>query len=158
MHTRQNQAKAHTFALVGFTAGVPGRVVVVPTPRDPEGIRRCARDVRTWSAAKNHTDEERGGRRDPGVRQPGAGRSQLPARSKSAMSCSIISFSSGRIVEKIRLPTKNEFQERIGSLVHYSILNNYCHARTITAFKYRSQATPSLFGTKSVSIPETRIV
>jgi len=76
-----NQAKAHTFTLVGFTAGVPGSVVVVPTPADPAGIRRCARDVRTWSAAKNHTDEERGGRRDPGVRRPSAGRSQLPALS-----------------------------------------------------------------------------
>ena len=49
------------------------------------GIRRCARDVRTWSAAKNHPDEQRGSRRDPGVRQPGAGRGQLPARSKSAI-------------------------------------------------------------------------
>ena len=28
-----------------------------------------------WSAAKKHTDEGRGGRRDPGVRRPGAGRS-----------------------------------------------------------------------------------
>ena len=63
---------------------LPGSVVVGPTPTDPAGIRRCARDVRTWSAAKNHTDEERGGLRDPGVRQPGAGRGQMPARSKSA--------------------------------------------------------------------------
>ena len=57
-------------------------VVVVPTPADPAGIRTCARDLRTWSAAKKHTEEERGGRRDPGVRRPGAGRGQLPARSK----------------------------------------------------------------------------
>ena len=84
--TRQNQAKAHTFALVSFTADVPERVVVVPTPTDPAGIRRCARDARTWSAAKNHTDEQRGSRRDPGVRQPGAGRGQLPALSRSARS------------------------------------------------------------------------
>ena len=57
-------------------------VVVVPTPTNPAGIRRCARDLRTWSAAKKHTDEGRGGRRDAGVRRPGAGRGQLPARSK----------------------------------------------------------------------------
>jgi len=56
-------------------------VVVVPTPTDPAGIRTSARDLRTWSAAKKHTDEEQGGRRDPGVRRPGAGRGQLPARS-----------------------------------------------------------------------------
>ena len=80
-----NQAKTHTFTLVGFNVGVPGSVVVVPTPADPAGIRRCARDVRTWSAAKkNHTDEERGGRRDPGVRRPSAGRSQLSALSRLA--------------------------------------------------------------------------
>ena len=46
-------------------------VVVVPTPADPAGIRTCARDLRTWSAANKHTDEERGGRHDPGVRRPG---------------------------------------------------------------------------------------
>jgi len=34
------------------------------------------------SAAQKHTNEERGGSRDPGVRRPGAGRGQLPARSK----------------------------------------------------------------------------
>ena len=35
--------------------------------RDP---KVCARDVRTWRTAKNQTDEQRGGCRDPGVRQP----------------------------------------------------------------------------------------
>ena len=48
-------------------------VVVVPTPTDPAG----ARDLRNWSAAQKHTNEERGGRRDPGVRRPGAGRGHL---------------------------------------------------------------------------------
>ena len=57
-------------------------VVVVPTPTDPAGIRTSARGSRTWSAAKQNTDEGRGGRRDPGVRRPGAGRGQLPTRSK----------------------------------------------------------------------------
>jgi len=38
--------------------------------------------VKTWSAAKKHTNEEQGGSRDPGVRRPGAGRGQLPVRSK----------------------------------------------------------------------------
>ena len=57
-------------------------MVVVPTPTDPAGIRRCARDFKTWSVAKKHTTVERGGSRDPCVRRPGAGRGQLPARSK----------------------------------------------------------------------------
>jgi len=34
------------------------------------------------SAAKNHTNEGQGGGRNPGVKRPGAGRGQLPARSK----------------------------------------------------------------------------
>jgi len=34
------------------------------------------------SAAKEYTNEERGGGRDPGVRRPGVGRGQFPARSK----------------------------------------------------------------------------
>ena len=34
------------------------------------------------SAAKERTNEERGGGRDPGVRRPGAGRGQLPSCSK----------------------------------------------------------------------------
>jgi len=45
-------------------------------------FRQGARDVKTWSAAKKHTNEEQGGSRDPSVRRPGAGRGQLPARSK----------------------------------------------------------------------------
>ena len=63
-------------------AEVGSSVVVVPTPTDPAGIPASARGLRSWSAAKKHTDEGRGGRRDPGVRRPGAGRGQLPARSK----------------------------------------------------------------------------
>jgi len=55
---------------------------VGPTPTDPVEFRECARDARTWSAAKKHTNEEQGGGRDPGVKRPGAGRGQLPARSK----------------------------------------------------------------------------
>ena len=35
--------------------------------------------MKTLSAARKHTNEERGGSRDPGVRRPGAGRGQLPA-------------------------------------------------------------------------------
>jgi len=62
------------------SAGTGNSVVVVPTPTDPAGIRRCARDSKTWSAVKKHTNVERGGSRDPGVRRPGAGRGQLPGR------------------------------------------------------------------------------
>ena len=53
-----------------------------PTPTDPVEFHQGARDVKTWSAAKKHTNEEQDGSRDPGVRRPGAGRGQLPARSK----------------------------------------------------------------------------
>jgi len=66
-------------ARMSGSAEAGSSVVVVPTPTHPAGIRR---DLRTWSAAKKHTDEERGGRRDPVVRRPGAGRGQLPERSK----------------------------------------------------------------------------
>ena len=56
--------------------------VVGPMPTDPVEFRKCARDLKALSAAKEYTSEERGGGRDPGVRRPGAGRGQLPARSK----------------------------------------------------------------------------
>jgi len=59
-------------ARMSDSAEAGNSVVVVPTPTDPAGMRRCARGLRTWSAEKKHTDEERGGRRDPGVRRPGA--------------------------------------------------------------------------------------
>jgi len=59
-----------------------GRSAVVgPIPTDPVEFRKCARDLKALSAAKEHTNEERGGGRDPSVRRPGAGRDQLPARS-----------------------------------------------------------------------------
>jgi len=51
-------------------------------PTVPVEFRKCARDLKTLSAAKEYTHEERGGGRNPGVRRPGAGRGQLPARSK----------------------------------------------------------------------------
>jgi len=57
-------------------------VVVVPTPADPMGFLKSTRDVKARSAAKEHTNEVRSGGRDPDVRRPGAGLSQLPARSK----------------------------------------------------------------------------
>jgi len=61
-----------------------GQVATWSLPTDPAGIRPSARGLRTWSAAKKHTDEGRGGRRDPGVRRPGAGRGQLPALNTSS--------------------------------------------------------------------------
>ena len=58
-------------------------VVVVPTPHGSSGdTGECARFEVVERSEKKHTDEGRGGRRDPGVRRPGAGRGQLPARSK----------------------------------------------------------------------------
>jgi len=46
---------------ISGSAGTGSSVVVGPTPTDPAGIRRCARDLKTWSAAKKHINEERGG-------------------------------------------------------------------------------------------------
>ena len=58
-------------------------VVVGPTPHGSSGDPgECARFEVVEHSGKRHTDEGRGGRRDPGVRRPGAGRGQLPARSK----------------------------------------------------------------------------
>ena len=69
-------------ARISGSAGTGSIAVVGPTPADPVEFRKCARDLKALSAAKEHTNEERGGGRDPGVRRPGAGRGQLPARSK----------------------------------------------------------------------------
>ena len=68
--------------LILGSAGAGNSVVVGPTPSDPLEFRKCARDLKALSAAKEHTNEDRAGGRDPGVRRPGAGRGQLPARSK----------------------------------------------------------------------------
>jgi len=46
------------------------------------GFLKSARDFKGPSAAKEHTGEVRGGGRDPGVRRPGAGLGQSPARSR----------------------------------------------------------------------------
>jgi len=37
-------------ARMSGSAGAGSSVVVVPTPTDPAGIRRCARDLKTWPA------------------------------------------------------------------------------------------------------------
>jgi len=68
--------------LILGSAGAGSSSVVRPMPTDPVEFRKCARDLKALSAAKEHTNEERGGGRDPGVRRLGAGRGQLPARSK----------------------------------------------------------------------------
>jgi len=69
-------------ALILGSAEAGSSAVVGTTPTDPVEFRKCARDLKALSAAKEYTNEERGGGRDPGVRRPGAGRSQFPARSK----------------------------------------------------------------------------
>jgi len=61
-------------ALILGSAEAGSSVVVGPMPTDPVEFRKCARDLKALSAAKVHTNEERGGGRDPGVRRPGAGR------------------------------------------------------------------------------------
>jgi len=69
-------------ALILGSAEAGNSAAVGPTPTDPMEFRKCARDLKALSATKEHTNEERGGGRDPGVRRSGAGRGQLPARSK----------------------------------------------------------------------------
>ena len=69
-------------ALILGSAEPGNSSVVGPMPTDPVELRKCARDSKALSAVKEYTNEERGGGRDPGVRRPGAGRGQLPARSK----------------------------------------------------------------------------
>jgi len=69
-------------ALILGSTETGSSAVVGPIPTDPVEFRKCARDLKALSAAKEHINEERGGGRDPGVRRPGADRGQLPARSK----------------------------------------------------------------------------
>ena len=42
-------------------------MVVVPTPTDPMGIFKSTQEYKTPGAVKEHTNEVRGGGRDPGV-------------------------------------------------------------------------------------------
>jgi len=69
-------------ALILGSTEAGSSAVVGPMPTDPVEFHKCARDLKALSAAKEHTNEERDGGRDPGVRRPGAGRGQSPARSK----------------------------------------------------------------------------
>ena len=87
-------------ALISGSAWAVSSAVVGPTPTDTVEYRECARDARTWSAAKEHTNEEQGGGRNPGVKRPGAGRGQLPARSKICRAAMFwISFESRVFIE-----------------------------------------------------------
>jgi len=63
------------------SARTDSSVVVVPTSTGPMEFRKSTRDLKEQSAEKEHTSEVRDGGRDPGVRRPGAGRSQSPATS-----------------------------------------------------------------------------
>ena len=69
-------------ALLLGSAEAGSSAVVRPTPTDPVEFRKCARDLKALSAATEYTNEERGNGRDLGVRRPGVGRGQFPARSK----------------------------------------------------------------------------
>jgi len=54
-------------ALISGSAGAGSNTVMGPTPTDPVEFRKCAQDLKTLSAVQKHTNEERGGSRDPGV-------------------------------------------------------------------------------------------
>jgi len=49
-------------------------------PTDPMGIFKNTQECKAPGAGKEHTNEVRGGGRDPGVKRPGAGLSQSPTR------------------------------------------------------------------------------
>jgi len=68
--------------VVSVSARTASSVVVLPTPTDPMESRKSTRDLRAQSAAKEYSNEVRGGGRDPCVRRPGTGPGQWTARSK----------------------------------------------------------------------------
>jgi len=72
---------SEVLALILGSAGAGSSAFVGPMPKDPVEFRKCARDLKALSAGKEHTNEERGSSRHPGIRGPGAGRCQFPARS-----------------------------------------------------------------------------
>ena len=98
-------------ALILDSAGAGRSAFVGPMPTDPVEFRKCARDLKALSAAKEHTNEVRGGGRDPGVKRPGAGLSLSPARSKflrAAMlflTCTSPAPSSQGPLRHLRLPS-----------------------------------------------------
>jgi len=69
------------------SARVPISVVVVPTSTDPMGILKSSRELKVPGAVKDHTNEVRGGDRDPGVRRSGACLGRPTTRSKLILSC-----------------------------------------------------------------------
>ena len=73
-------------ALILGSAEAGSSAVVGPMPTHPVEFRKCARDLKALSAAKEHTTEERGGGRDPGVKRPGAGRGHV-ASTLEDLSC-----------------------------------------------------------------------
>ena len=88
--------------MISGSAGEGSSAVVGPTPTDPVESRKCARDLNTLSAAQKHTNEERGGSGDPGVRRPGAGRglSCQHARRSFVPHCLLLPVLSGNIVNR----------------------------------------------------------
>ena len=77
-------------ALTSGSAGAGNSAVVGSTPTDPVEFRKCARDLKTLSGTRKYTNEERGGRRNADIRRPGAGRGQLPTRSKIFVAAGIV--------------------------------------------------------------------
>ena len=53
--------------LILGSAGAGSSAVVGPTPTDPVEFYTCAQELKALSAAKEHTNEERGCGGDPGV-------------------------------------------------------------------------------------------
>ena len=53
--------------LILGSAGAGSSAVVRPMPTDTVEFHKCARDFKALSAAEEHSNEERGGSRDPGV-------------------------------------------------------------------------------------------
>jgi len=64
--------RVHAATVLG-DARAASSVVVVPTPTDPMVFRKSTRDVKARSAAKESTNETRGGGGGLGVGRPGDG-------------------------------------------------------------------------------------
>ena len=95
--------------------------VVGPMPTDPVEVRKCARDLKALSAAKEHTNEEQGGGRDPGIRRLDAGRGQLPVHSKifrAAMHVFLFSVFNSSSIFNITLREESFSLPKQNSIMH----------------------------------------
>ena len=94
------------------SARAANSVVVVITSTDSMGLLKRTREFKVPGAFKEHTNEVRGGGRDPGVRRPGAGLGRPTARSKffrAAMHRFLSSCTDSKPVDFEHVPCRTGF-------------------------------------------------